>query len=256
MPRTTQVGSGGIKVPAAAPADPSPGVDKAVVATFAPLLESLLPEALDRALSRVLGPRMPRENGHYRVVLCGRFDGRLGADVMAFAEHHVRDAALVIGDADAVRVLYLADGRVVGADSDVIFERLGRTLRRRGAVTPEEADAVLELETSAGIDVAAGLLPRETLEFGLEQRTWEIGTNLPLVHGAHFLLVAGTPNLGPLPRLSISPQDLAIEGMRRYDEWRRSDHGRQPVSAGRPKDKAVLPDLPPPRAPSTARVPA
>lgn len=37
---------------------------------------------------------------------------------------------------------------------------------------------------------------------------------------AHYLLVDGEPDLGDLPRFHIPPMDLAMEGLRRYDEWR------------------------------------
>jgi hypothetical protein len=226
------------------------------VATFAPVFDSLLPEAVDRSLGRILGSTMPREGGRYRIVLAGRFDGQVAADLLAFAHNHAKDSALVLGDTDCVRVLYFHGGLVVGADSDVIFERVARTLRRRGAVTAEEAEAVLELETSAGLVVASGLLRRETLEFGLEQRAWEIGRALPFLHGAHFFLVGGTPNLGGLPLLGIAPMDLALEGVRRYDEWRHARARAPRVTGARPKDTAGLPDLPPRRAPATAALPA
>jgi hypothetical protein len=194
---------------------------------------------------------MPHAGGRYRVVLSGRFDGRLGPDLLSLAQHHAKDAALVIGDADFVRVLYFQGGLVVGADSDVIFERLGRTLLRRGALAPEDAARVIELEETAGKVAAAGLLSREVLEFGLERSTWDIGTALPFLHGAHFLLVSGTPDLGSLPRTAICPTDLAIEGVRRYDEWR---NGRDPapVSAARSRDTEALPDRQPRRARATA----
>jgi hypothetical protein len=143
------------------------------------------------------------------------------------------DAAMVLVDEDVVRVLYFQGGNVVGADSNV----------RSGAIDEEVARGILDLEQEVGIVVAAGLVPAEALRPALEHRAFEIATSLPFMNNAHFLVVDGVPDLGGLPLLSLSPMDLAMEGLRRYDEWRNRP-GLSSASA--PRDK-VAPPAPTPR---------
>jgi hypothetical protein len=207
---------------------------------LAPLLERLLPESADRFLAENFGSTMPRTGEGFRwgISSCGSFSGRIAADLLMFAKNHEKDAALVLADEDVVRILYFEKGLVVGSQSTVLFEHLGRVLLRMGALDEQDATQIVDVEQQAGLLAAASLLPEETLKLGLEQRTWEIGTNLPFMHNAHFVFVEGTPQLGPLPRLAIAPMDLAIEGLRRYDEWR---NGPQPAAPSAAQDVIAEP---------------
>ena len=220
------------------------------MSSLAPLLERLLPEAVDRFLEEVLGKTMPRlgEGNRWKISSCGSFSGRIAADLLAFAKNHEMNAAMVMVEAEVARVIYFEKGMVVGSRSNVIFERLGRVLLRQGELSPEVAEQVVEMEGFAGMVVASGLVPPEALLPALEQRTWEIATNLPLMHNAHFLIVDGVPDLGSLPRLAIPPMDLAIEGLRRYDEWRNG-------AAGVPIPARKAPETRPPEAPAAVRKP-
>ena len=56
----------------------------------------------------------------------------------------------------------------------------------------------------------------------------------------------GKPDLGEMPATDLSPTDLALEGLRRYDEWR---HG----AAGVPKPTRRAPEARPPEAPVAAK---
>lgn len=186
------------------------------------LFDRLLPETLEVLLTRVLGTRVPRQgpDGCFRISSCGRFSGRLAADLLAFARNQKHDGAFVVLQDDVERVLYFQSGTIVGADSNVLFERLGRVLLRAGTLDREGERQVTSCEEQRGLLMAASLLPKEAAQWGLEKRVWEVGTALYFMGSAHFLIVDGLPDLGDLPLVSVAPMDLAMEGLRRYDEWR------------------------------------
>jgi hypothetical protein len=190
------------------------------------IFDRMLPEALEALLAGVLGGRVPRlgPDGTFRVSSCGRFSGRIAADLLAYAKNQSIDGAFVLVQDDALRALYLEKGVVVGAESNVLFERLGRVLLRLGHLSADDARQVVLVEEARGSAAAASMLPTEVQVLGLDRRAWEVGTALTFMGPSHFLFVDGAPDLGPLPRLSIATMDLAIEGVRRYDEWRNAAH--------------------------------
>jgi len=109
---------------------------------------------------------------------------------------------------------------LVGADSNVLFERLGRVLFKGGVIDKTDANALVDCEERVGMERAVKLVPAEAAFWGLERRAWDIGAGLYFMGHAHFLFVDGKPDLGAVPLLSIEPVQLAMEGLRRYDEWR------------------------------------
>lgn len=194
---------------------------------FSTLLDRLLPDALDPVLSRVLGRSVPRleAESRYRVAAAGRFSGHLVGDLLTQARNRVLDGALVLMEADVVRVLYFVQGRVAGANSNVLFERLGRILGQAGVLSQADADSIVEEEETHGLGAAAARLPVDVVEWGLERRIREITSSLYFMPQAHYVLVEGLPNLDPLPTFLLSPLQLAMEGLRRYDEWRNRPQG-------------------------------
>ena len=110
-------------------------------------LDRLLPEALEMPLRRVLGDKMPRlgDGDRYRIRAAGHFSGRLVGDLLAQAENQDLDGALVLMEPDVCRVLFFVRGQVVGASSNVLFERLGRLL------------AVSRRDPRPGLRLASGL---------------------------------------------------------------------------------------------------
>lgn len=197
--------------------------------------EQLLPEALERFFVEALGEAIPRtgEGGRYRVLAAGRFSGRIVADLLTYARNQEIDAALVLVEQDVLRILYFEKGLVIGADSNVLFERLGRILGQAAVVTKEDADQLIEVEEREGVAAAAARLSPDATHWGLERRVWEVAAGLYFMPHAHYMLVDGVPDLGALPRFTIAPMDLAMEGLRRYDEWRnRTTQGQR--AAGLP----------------------
>jgi hypothetical protein len=195
--------------------------------------ERLMPESLEAVLARVLGTTIPRmgEDGRYRISSSGRFSGRIAADLLAFVRNQKYDGAFVTFQDDVVRVLYGKHGVVAGADSNVLFERLGRVLHRAGTLDRDSSRHVVTCEEQRGLAAAIKLLPADAVQWGLEKRVWEIATAFFFMAGAHFLFVDGVPALGDVPLLAVPPMDLAIEGVRRYDEWRNRSDVKKPEPA-------------------------
>ncbi len=211
------------------------------------LLKHAIPDALDPIVRRAVGAVMPRlgHGNRYRIAHMGAFSNRVAGDLLAFGRNQRLDGAMIFVEADLLRTLYFKAGRVVGGESDVIFERLGRVLYRGGLLTEEDAEEVVAQEEAGGLAAAVADLPRETVRWGLERRVWEIAASLFLMHGGQFLIVEGEPDLGALDLLDLAPTDLALEGLRRYDEWR---HG----ATGVPIPQRRMPETRPPAAPSEA----
>lgn|GEM_PF-2566025 len=211
------------------------------------LLGRAIPDALDPIVRAAVGDAIPRigEGGRYRIAHTGRFSSRYAGDLLAFGRNQRLDGALVVIEADTTRALYFRKGRAVGAASDVYFERFGRVLARCDVVDEALARDVVGREETHGLAAAVGAVTPEIAAWALETRVWDIAAALFLVPNGHFVIVEGTPALDDLPAIDISPTDLALEGMRRYDEWRNGPQAAPP----RPHRE---PESPPPPAPEPA----
>lgn len=209
--------------------------------------ERLLPEALEAFLEEALGGAIPRlgEGGRFQILAAGRFSGRLVGDLLTYARNQEIDAALVMVEQDVQRVLYFSKGLVVGADTNVLFERLGRVLGNADILKKDEARALCDIEEEEGVGSAAARISPEAAQWGLERRIWEIAAGLYFMPHAHYLLVGGEPDLGDIPRFHIPPMDLAMEGLRRYDEWRNRSSKPAPAAPEPAKD-APKPTAAPP----------
>jgi hypothetical protein len=209
------------------------------------LLKRAIPDALDPIVRRAVGGTMPRlgEDDRYRITYTGAFSSRVAADLLTFGRNQRLDGALILIDEDVLRAVYYRAGTVVGAESNVLFERLGRVLERAGQTDASTAEELVRLEESGGVAAATQALPPETARFALERRAWEIAAALFLIHRGHFLIVEGAPDLGAVEALELNAMDLALEGLRRYDEWRNGDSGaplpNRPSPTSRPPDAAL-----------------
>ena len=211
------------------------------------LLKRAIPDALDPVVRRAVGSVIPRlgEGERYKIAYTGAFSSRVAADLLTFGRNQRLDGALILIDEDVLRAVYYEEGRVVGADSNVAFERFGRVLRRADAVDEATAELLVHLEETGGILTAAPMVPPETARFGLERRVWEVAASLFLIHRGHFLIVEGKPDLGALVKLDMNPMDLALEGLRRYDEWRNATSStprpQRPAPTSRPPEAPLAP---------------
>jgi hypothetical protein len=204
------------------------------------LLGRAIPDALDPIVHAAVGDAIPRigEGGRYRIAHTGRFSSRCAGDLLAFGRNQHLDGALVVIEADTTRALFFRKGRAVGAASDVLFERFGRVLARCEVVDEALARDLVGREETHGLAAAVGAVTPEIAAWALETRVWDIAAALFLVPSGHFVIVEGTPALDALPAIDISPTDLALEGMRRYDEWR---NGPRAAPAGPHREPESLP---------------
>jgi hypothetical protein len=212
------------------------------------LLKRALPDALDPLIRRAVGEAMPRldPENRYRIPYAGRFSSRVAGDLLEFGRNQQLSGALIVVDEDVVRTLYFHEGRVVGADSNVLFERVTRVLERAGFLDAEDARQLVALEEEQGAAALRRSVGPAAFDWAVERRAWEVAASLFFVQRASFLIVEGEPDLGAVERLALAPMDLALEGLRRYDEWRRGATGvpppERPLPGSRPPDAPVVED--------------
>jgi hypothetical protein len=214
------------------------------------LLRRAIPDALDPIVRRAVGSAVPREGDEerYRIVHAGQFSSRVAADLLAFGRNQRFDGALVVVDEDVVRAVHFRGGRIVGSSSDFLFERLARILRRAELVDDAAMRRMQEVEESGGAESVIPHLDPEIAAWAVETQVWEVVAALFLVRAGHFLFVEGEPDLGGIPETDLDAMDLAIEGLRRYDEWR---HGTTLV----PTPVREVPAARPPEAPGRGLTP-
>ncbi len=194
------------------------------------MLEDRLPHGLDAVLQDILGPSMPRvaAGGRYGILASGRFRSAITADLLAFACNNRVDAALILTEQDTQRVLYFRDGMLVGAASNVLFERIGRLLYQAEVVTKDVSNTLIDIEESGGPGALLHRIPNAAIHYAAERQVWEVVAALFLVHAGHFVLVEGKPHLDDALTVSFEPMQVALEGMRQHDQWR---NGRKAKSA-------------------------
>ena len=211
------------------------------------ILDRLLPESLEPFLRPVLGSMLQPDSktGRYKISACGRFRGALTPELLDFIRTQKRTGALIVAEPDVTRVLFYRQGIVIGALSDVLFERLGRILMRGQVLNKDDARALVDCEERRGIAVAVSRVSKEAAAWGVEQRIWEIAASLYFMGRCHYVLVDGEPQLGDIPTPEVETTQLAMEGMRRYDEWRNGSGDGKAVEA----EPTVEPAPPPEEAP-------
>lgn len=214
------------------------------------LLRRAIPDALDPIVRRAVGSVVPRqdEGKRYRIVHAGQFSSRVAADLLAFGRNQRFDGALVVVDEEVVRAVHFKGGRIVGSSSDFLFERLARILRRADLVDDATMRRMEEVEEADGAARVVPHLEPDVAAWAVETQVWEVVAALFLVRAGHFLFVEGEPDLGGVPETDLNPMDLALEGLRRYDEWR---HGTTLV----PTPVREQPPARPPEAPARAAGP-
>jgi len=183
-----------------------------------------------------LGTTLPRigDDNRYRIAACGRFRGAITADLLSFAKNNNLDAALVIVEHETERILYFAQGQLIGAASNVLFERLGRLLYTAEVVSHDDSDTLIDLEESKGDAALLELIPEDAVTWAAERRVWDVGAALYFVNRGHFMFVEGEPELF-LTADALDPMAVALEGVRLHDQWRnkssKDDGGKKKAKA-------------------------
>ncbi len=186
---------------------------------LANLLEQRIPEEAGEFLQRILGSAIPRtgDEPRHEIVACGRFHGAEFPNMLAYVQNRQASGALVVIDGDAERAVFLSRGRVIGAISTVLFERLGRLLYRAEVLTKEDSGTLVDAEENLGVEALLLWLSLPHLRWAVDRRVWEVGAALALVKRGHFLFVHGEPAIDG-PRVSIEPEQVAREGLRLKQE--------------------------------------
>jgi hypothetical protein len=207
------------------------------------LFARLAPGELDAPLARILGESFElRGAGANRgVQAVGAFRGHLTESLFAFAGHPKSRAALVVVDEDAERALFFSAGRIVGATSNVLFERLGRVLYKSAVVTHEDAATLVRVEDDLGAPGLVGWLPDDVLRWAVARRVREVAAALPYVSRGHFCVVQGEASLPGLPPTAYDPGDLGAEARLLYEAWRRGTSEEAEAAAHAPDTPAPLP---------------
>ena len=201
------------------------------------LYARLVPDEMDALLARILGGSFPLrdQGGAHRFLAVGRFRGHLTESLLAFAGHPKSATALVVVDEDAERALFFSGGQIVGATSNVLFERLGRVLYKSAVVTHEDAETLVHVEDDHGAPGVVGWVPDEVLRWAVERRVREVVAALPYVSRGHFCVVQGEAPLLGLPPTAFDPGDLAAEARLLYEAWRQGT-SEQAETAGHAPD--------------------
>ena len=146
-------------------------------------------------------------------------------DVLSFVGHAGWRGELVVRDGATGRAIFFDQGHVVGAQSDVVRERLGEVLFRYGILTREQvercgdasADGSLRFGEAA---VKLGLLAREKLFELMARQTEEIFYGLLLVADGMFYFLDGFDDAQLSSRHRLSVSALLRDGIRRMHEMR------------------------------------
>jgi hypothetical protein len=184
------------------------------------LVDRSIPSQIDPLLKRLLGNVMKRgDEGLFRIGNCGRFDSTQMADLLNHARDRRLTGALVLVESDAERVLYFSAGKLVGASSTVLFERLGRLLYQVGVVTHESSNTLVDAEETRGAHSLLLWIPSGHLAWAVERRVWEVVAAIHFVKRGHFVFVEGEPEIQG-PTVSLDASVVAREGKRRHEAFR------------------------------------
>ena len=177
---------------------------------------------LEHAADATSGGRAPRA-----CLLSGeiRSAGAL-CDVLSFIGHVGYKGEFVVQDEESARSIYFDQGDVVGAQSNVVEERLGEVLYRYGQLTEAQVKACGDATTDGSLRfgeaaVKLGFVTREKL-FGLmHHQTEEIFFAMMRVErGARFYFLEDFDETQLSWRAKTSVTTLIREGIRRMHEMR------------------------------------
>ena len=143
-------------------------------------------------------------------------------DVVALVGQAGWKGELAVLSGDTVRSLFFEAGNILGAQTNVVAERIGNLLYRLGVLSAEEVEAV-EGALSGGrrfgaVAVALGLLTREKLFEVMGKQTKEIAfASLLVSDGMFYFLDRYDPGRVAM-RHHVSASSLLMEGVQRMDE--------------------------------------
>ncbi len=203
------------------------------------VIEKALPSSADEVLKRILAEHVVPawDDGRHRVGAWGRFDGHLTESLILFAAQPTFTGALVVAEEEAERSLFLQEGHVVGAASNVLFERLGRLLYQAEVVTHADSEQLVATEEKHGDEALLDWIPDAVLAWAVARRLDAVAAALPYIRRGHFVLVEGELDLRGLAALDRDPAKVGKKARRQYEAWRHGDdgdEGAKPADAPEP----------------------
>ena len=189
-----------------------------------PLLEELIPGTLALHMRPLLDELFaePFENMRNPLHSLGRFAPSSTPTILHDIAQHKHSGALVVIGGDAQKVLLCDEGRIIAAKSTVVFEQVGRFAYREELMTKEEAEALYSVEQELGLTHALYHLGEDGAWLS-ERMVWEIGCSLYFMGRGYWLFFDGAAAKDSLPSVSVDADQLSLEGLRQYDEWRSGD---------------------------------
>ena len=146
-------------------------------------------------------------------------------DVIAVAAQSAWSGEIVVLEAGTQRSIYLEEGTVVGAATNVADERLGETLYRFGVVTREQLEAAIKASSVSGKRIGEAAIdleyvsPEELFPMMARQVEEVFYAALRVAEGMFY--VFDRYDEAQLPRRhNMNAGALLMEGARRMDEMR------------------------------------
>lgn len=146
-------------------------------------------------------------------------------DIISFIAHAGWRGELTVREDTTSRSIFVDQGQIVSARSDVVRERLGEVLYRHGVLSREQVTRAGDASTDASIRfgeaaVKLGFLSREKLFELMARQTEEIFFGMLLVTGGMFYFLDGFDDAELSSRHRLSPTALVRDGIRRMHEMR------------------------------------
>ncbi len=143
-------------------------------------------------------------------------------DILNLLNMQKKTGVLVVRYEDVEKKIYLKDGEIVFASSNLKEDRLGESLVRRGKITMaqlEEASREMKEGKKLGkVLVEKGWISPKELFYGVRAQVQEIIFNLFPLSKGHFYFLEGAFDHENVVRFNMSTQMLIMEGIRMSDE--------------------------------------
>ncbi len=163
-----------------------------------------------------------REDPDEQVVIAGFLGDMLVPDLLAFFNMFRRTGILHFNLADGEKSLYFQNGEIVFATSTFPSEDLGEILFSTGRIEREALDHARQISagrtTLGKVLVESGAVSPKDLWLTVRTRVEGIVYHLFAAETGSFAFRANTLDSEQIIRLSMSTQNIIMEGLRRQDE--------------------------------------
>jgi hypothetical protein len=143
-------------------------------------------------------------------------------DILNLLNIQKKTGVLIVRYEDVEKKIYMKDGEIVFASSNLKEDRLGESLVRRGKITmaqlEEASKEVKEGKKLGRVLVEKGWITPKELFYGVRAQVQEIIFNLFPLSSGYFYFLEGVFDHENVVRFNMSTQMLIMEGIRISDE--------------------------------------